>query len=242
MEKTTFGRILVPDSRDAQFPVAEMLAEHAIPPIKHKEWWNEGWYGNQGKYPRCVAYAWSHWLEDGPVIQDGISDRAQKPIIDPKLLYDEAQRRDGIPGNNYEGTTVRAGAKVLKKLGLITEYRWATNINDVIKCLTILGPMVVGTLWTEGMTNINSRGLIMRPTGKSQGGHAYLINGVDLNKELFRVKNSWGKSWGQNGHGYIKIKDFETLLNRGGEACIAREVKATSMPDLKILLEDTDVE
>lgn len=227
-QKRVFGRIESPDSRDELFPVSSVV--HAPPPqLREKYWWADGWWGDQGSTSHCVAYSWLHLVEDGPVIQNADAGRA-KPLILPEKLYTESQKRDPWSGENYAGTSVRAAAKILKDLGIIKEYRWAQSVTDVINTVMTVGPMVVGTKWKTGMNTPSSDG-IMRVTGRDMGGHAYVINGVNLDKELFRVKNSWGKQWGKQGYAFIKISDFEKLLNTGGEACIAFEKVLTESLD-----------
>lgn len=218
------GLIFSSDPRDKEFAFGAVAKER--PPIQVKEWWDDGWWGDQRSTPHCVAYSWMHFMEDGPVIQDIVTDRP-KPFIKPERFYAECKKIDGLEGND-SGTTIRAGAKIAKKLQFISEYRWGNNINDVIDALLIFGPVIVGTHWYAGM---NTNGL-MRTTGRKTGGHAYVLNGVDLNKETLRVKNSWGKNWGNNGHGTISLKSFEQLINEGGEICIPFELKLNNIPKL----------
>lgn len=226
----TFGRIFKEDKRDNEFPVSDYISPR-LPKIPKKNWWADGWHGNQGTTPFCVVYAWSHWFEDGPVIQNVVLGR-EKPIFNTKTFYDACQVRDQIPGTNYDGTTVRAGAKILKELGVIEEYRWAFSIDDVINAVTYLGPMVVGTMWYSRMTSPSSDRAIISPKGRSEGGHAYMINGIDNDNEMFRIKNSWGKNWGKNGQAFISFKNFEKLLHDQGEACVAFQRKIESVPNL----------
>lgn len=233
MSQEWFGRVYKEDSRDFNFKVSDVLNSIEMPPLETKFWWADGWNGNQGSTPRCVAYSWSHWFEDGPVIQDAIIGR-QKPVYDTRELYEKFREYDGIDGN-YEGTTVRGGAKTLQKLGIINQYRWANNIDDVVNTLKYLGPMVVGTKWTAGMNRPSSSKFIIRPSGKDSGGHAYLINGVDSNSEMLRIKNSWGQGWGYRGTAYIRFRDFERLLEDQGEACVAFENKINKVPDLSVV-------
>lgn len=230
-----FGRIPVRDDRDMLYSVAPMLMQ--VPRIREKWWWDNGWWGNQRTTPHCVAYSWSHWMEDGPVIQDGIMGR-RKPVFDTEKFYHVCQKLDDWPGENYAGTSVRAGAKVLQKVGIISEYRWAFNIDEIINTLLTIGPMVVGTQWTEKMQFPNRNGLI-KYKGRKMGGHAYVLNGVNLDEEYFRIKNSWGKSWGDRGHGYIRFSDFEKLYNDDGEACVAGEVKITNVPSLATVIPES---
>jgi C1A family cysteine protease len=67
---------------------------------------------------------------------------------------------------------------------------------------------------------------IIRVGGRLAGGHAYLINGVDTNKKLFRLKNSWGRNWGQYGSAYISFSDMERLIKEYGEICFATEISS----------------
>ena len=48
-------------------------------------------------------------------------------------------------------------------------------------------------------------------------------NGVDIDKKMFRIKNSWGQRWGKNGFAYISFNDMNKLIKENGEICIAVE-------------------
>jgi hypothetical protein len=232
--KYKLGRVHIPDQRDAQFPLSKALGQikiiHESTKVRnYKYWWANGWWGDQGNTSQCVAYSWLHWLEDGPIThfyenRIKTKNRHHDPLYKPEVIYNEAKKVDEWEDENYDGTSVRAGAKILKKYGAIQEYRWATNAQEVIEAIQMIGPVVVGTWWHYNMFFPDENGIITA-TGSKVGGHAYVINGVNLKKGLFRIKNSWGKSWGKNGHAYISISDFDKLLKDYGEACVAFEKK-----------------
>jgi hypothetical protein len=198
-------------------PVLPTPTPTITPVYQFKYWDSDGWWGNQRNLPHCVGYSWAHWVEDGPVGHDGTP-----PIISPVTIYNQAQKIDEWPGENYNGTSVRAGAKYLQSQNVIKSYYWAYDLNTLIKSVFELGPVVVGTYWYSGMFYPDSNGII-RVTGGIVGGHAYLINGVDKEKKLFRIKNSWGQTWGKQGHAFISFNDMSRLISMNGEVCLAIE-------------------
>jgi len=227
-ELMTLGRLHIPDERDHQFLIS------AMPPaqtsgLTHRYWWANGWWGNQGNLPHCVAFSWMHWVEDGPTTHSKTRTAGSGPLYVPSVIYDAAQQVDQWPGTDYEGTSVRAGAKVLRAKGVIQEYRWAFDVNTVIDALLHRGPVVVGTWWHQDMfwpKWDSKRGKsIVSATGAKVGGHAYLLNGVSTNLGLVRIKNSWGRNWGQRGHAWISFAHLDQLIRDGGEACLAVEIE-----------------
>jgi hypothetical protein len=185
--------------------------------ITSKYWDDNVWWGNQGNTPMCVGYAWAHWIADGPVTHTGV-----QPPIAPNLIYYEAQKVDEWPGENYDGTSVRGGAKYLTNSGKVGNYYWAYDVQTLINTILQLGPVVVGTNWYYNMFYPNSNGVISIG-GSLAGGHAYVINGVDTVNKLFRIKNSWGQSWGKSGHAFITFTNMTRLINEHGEICLAIE-------------------
>mgnify|MGYP006891290300 CR=1 FL=1 len=82
--------------------------------------------------------------------------------FDTTFLYNEAQKIDQWPGEDYDGTSVRAGAAVLKSKGYISGYNWAWDVETVVNALLTLGPVVVGTWWTYDMFFPNEKVLLQQ--------------------------------------------------------------------------------
>ncbi len=216
--KIGFGRLIIEDDNDKAFPMQMVLPQEASQRTS-RYWYNNGWWGDQGNTSQCVGYSWAHWVEDGPVTQKG-----KAPIAPPTEIYRQAQMVDAWPGENYDGTSVRAGAKVLQDMGFISSYTWAWDINTVVQALLEKGPVVVGTHWYEDMIYPSADGII-KPGGDVVGGHAYLLNGVNTKTRMIRIKNSWGKDWGKKGQAYISFDDMDKLIKLYGEACLPIEIK-----------------
>lgn len=216
LETPLLGRVYIPDERDKKYLIENKLYL-STPTFKSKFWDAEEWWGDQGNTPQCVGYSWAHWIEDGPIKHGGIA-----PIVNPTLIYREAQKLDEWYGENYDGTSVRGGAKYLKNTGKISSYLWTYDLNVLINTLLTIGPVVVGTNWYYDMFFPNRNGLI-KVSGRIAGGHAYVLNGVDTKTRLFRIKNSWGRSWGKNGFAFISFSDMQRLIKENGEICLAIE-------------------
>lgn len=216
------GRIVIKDENDSKFPMKSLLPKE-LSTRNSRHWSSNGWWGNQEQTSQCVGYSWAHWLEDGPVTQKG-----KAPIVKPLDIYTEAQKIDEWVGESYDGTSVRAGAKVLQDKGFIESYVWAWDVPTIVQAVLEKGPVVVGTEWTYDMFNPDIDTGIITATGNAAGGHAYLINGVNVKRKFFRIKNSWGRAWGNRGHAYISFDDMAMLMSKQGEACLAIEVKKES--------------
>lgn len=101
-----------------------------------------GWHTfyDQGREGACVGFAASRMMS-----------LLNRKRYDARWLYHWAQHIDEWPGEQYDGTSVRAGMDVLRleghrrKLGPFTmpinadhgivENRWATSVDDVLACL-----------------------------------------------------------------------------------------------------------
>ena len=214
------GRLPAPDARDSAY--AMLTLTRTLPVLPDSRYWNTAYWGDQGSQPHCVGYAWAHWLELGPV-----GHTAPAPVVNPDTIYHTAQQVDEWEGSDYAGTSVRAGAKVLQVTGFVESYLWATDAQTVMDAVLGVGPVVVGTRWTEDMFRPNAEGFIT-DSGVAAGGHAYVIDGANQVRGVVRIRNSWGRGWGKSGRAWMDGETLERLIAAEGEACLAVEIKAAA--------------
>lgn len=207
------GRRYEADPRNALYPIRTMLQRIAyLEPRTHL--WSTLKTLDQGQEGSCVGHGFAHEM-----LTDPFSNR-EIDSSDAWEIYRLAQRLDEYPGENYSGTSVLAGVKALQELYRGMEsYRWAVNLSDVVATLGYFGPVVIGVNWYDGMYETDKDSYI-HVKGNISGGHCCLLRGVDVEKRVFILQNSWGTSWGSGGSALISWDDFDRLLKEQGEACI----------------------
>lgn len=213
------GRLPAIDFRDRRHLMAAKRTTRTT------RYWDTEAILDQGATSQCVAFAWTCLLKTGPV-------KNTKALPECDEIYRMAQSVDEFPDDvPYDGTSVRAGAKVLQQLGYLGGYVWAESARQVANFVLSTGPVVLGTDWLEEMLEADANGFI-RAKGESYGGHAYCVVGV--NTELrcpggtvgaLRIANSWGTSWGDNGRAWLSLADADLLIKHWGEAAAPKEVK-----------------
>jgi hypothetical protein len=203
----TFDRKVSFDERSRQFPIRTLVPQKPV-----TRTWNCKTYLDQGQEGACVGFGWSHELAATPKVIHVTNKSAHD-------LYKQAQTLDEFPGENYDGTSVIAGAKAVLADGFMKEYRWAFGLDDMILALSHAGPVVLGLNWYRGMMDPDKNGFLV-PDNNLAGGHCILANGVNVEQKFITVHNSWGKSWGKNGEAKISFADMTRLLAEQGEVCV----------------------
>lgn len=181
-------------------------------------WSSGGVVLDQGAQGACVGFGWAHELAARPAPVKGVDANVALQI------YRDAQKIDEWAGEEYEGTSVLAGAKTAQSKGYITEYRWCLSIEDLVVALGYHGPVVIGVDWYTGMFSAGTNGFI-KPTGRIEGGHCVMLNLVRLVKlvdgtidylnSFVGGVNSWGGDWGINGRFKIALIDMMVLFPGG---------------------------
>lgn len=204
------GRIKEFDEESRKYPVRALIPQAAAP---RSYSWRCLVNLDQGQDGACVGFSMCHELAARPKEVSNVTYNAGM------YVYNKAKTMDQWPGENYEGTSVLAGAKALTADGYFKEYRWAFGLQDLIMAVGHQGPAVIGINWYDSMFYPDAKGVV-KVSGNIAGGHAILVNGVNIKKQQFKLHNSWGKEWGIDGECYISFDDMNRLLQEDGEACI----------------------
>lgn len=173
---------------------------------------------DQGSTPHCVGYAWA-----GQGIAYPIADKWDESM--GEKIYYSAKIIDGEP-NQENGSTTRSGVQAFMQYAKVKDnaYAFAYNLDDIVTWVLTEGPVITGTDWYYSMFNPDPDGLV-HVTGDIAGGHEWMISGVDTVAKEFHCVNSWGTSFGVNGHFKISFDDYMILFNNQGDACTTLEIE-----------------
>lgn len=161
--------------------------------------------------------------------------------LSEQWVYHNAKEIDPW-GENTEGTNIRSAMKIVNNKGVPKEKGWpySTNskgspefwaystanwnknkeyyringLNELRKTLREVGPCAIGILVFREFYYPNSRGVVSYPDNpdKYYGGHAVAAIGDYPSDKLIKIKNSWGKSWGDNGYGFLPYNYIENFM------------------------------
>lgn len=111
-----------------------------------------------------------------------------------------------------------------RKLGTRAFFRVARTEDALRSALAANNPVVFGFTCYEslGDPQVAKTGMVPMPKKgeKVEGGHAVVLCGYDKRRGMFTFKNSWGRRWGIDGHGFLRdefvlspnCSDFWTLV------------------------------
>lgn len=173
-----------------------------------------GHYLDQGSEGACTGFGASNVLLLGPRHQWWVTDQTAQ------ALYHEAQTLDEWPGEDYEGSSVNGAMLALKKDGRVKSYHWVRSTAEVRHAISYHGAVEMGSDWYEGMWEPDSKGFL-NVTGDRVGGHAWALSGYKTvgGSFVYRMENSWNRSWGLDGGALLSEAALARLLADGEGAC-----------------------
>jgi C1A family cysteine protease len=146
--------------------------------------------------------------DSGAQIRDGVKTLAKQGVCaETEWPYDPAK---------FAKKPTAACFTDGKKTKVASYQRVAQNLNQLKGALAAGFPVVIGFTVYDSFESdeVAKTGVMPMPAPAEHvlGGHAVLVVGYDDASQRFRVRNSWGTSWGQKG--YFTMP-YEYLTNSG---------------------------
>jgi hypothetical protein len=196
--------------------------------------------GNQGAASSCTAWATGYAARSYYTSAYEARDTHDvKNVPSPAFIYNLSWRRDGKGACN-SGSTFATAVSVLKqgapsladypyrdsecsappreKIASATDFRVQglrridkTKIDDLKGALARSNPVLLSFRVDTAWHKHRGAGVFDHlDVDKKWGGHAMAIVGYDDRMQAFRLINSWGKGWGDNGYAWVSYDAYKT--------------------------------
>lgn len=172
---------------------------------------------NQGALGSCTANALCGALNCAP-------DYAGGPVLteaDALRLYSAETRLEGKPHPPHDpGGSGLLVCKAARAEGMITSFTHAFGRDHALLAL-VLRPVIVGVRWYSSFDAPTPAGEVRITEGAtSRGGHEVLADGIDAERELVWLWNSWGTSFAKSGRFCMTFHTLDVLLGHGGDVTV----------------------
>ncbi|HMD00116.1 MAG TPA: C1 family peptidase [Ferruginibacter sp.] len=195
--------------------------------------------GNQGSQQSCVAWSIAYALKS---YEEKVETGTQM-TFSPSFIYNQINNGMNAPTYVTDGLNLLSdqGVCLLDEMPY-NQADWLTkptaeqkqhakkfridfwrrvNVLDIkeVKAQLAAGyPVIIGADVSKEFINdgyAQKGAFIWKDAGTPAGGHCMLLVGYDDAKNAFKVMNSWGTEWGDNGFGWIDYKFFPEGVRYG---------------------------
>jgi hypothetical protein len=208
--------------------------------------------GNQGRAQSCTAWAVGYAARSYYAsAYEARNTRDLKNVPSPAFIYNLSWRRDKKPscdsGSNfavavevlkhgapsladYPYQASDCGAPPPETIARATDFRVTglrridnSSIDDVKAALARSNPVVISFHDDAAWHNFRGAGVFDRaPLDVEKGWHSMALVGYDERKQAFRLINSWGKGWGDNGYAWVSYSTFKARVRAAAILEVAR--------------------
>jgi hypothetical protein len=173
---------------------------------------------DQGRIGSCTAHAALGCLVTEPFAKPGVTYTEAACV---ELYRLETTLDDSLIPGHYPpvdtGSTGPWSMQALIKQGRISSFRHTRGMRTALRMLH-RGPVSLGVPWYESQFQVDSDDTIhVDQSSGLAGGHQICVVGLDAERQLIRIRNSWGPGWGDQGHAWLSWADLELLLHLGGD-------------------------
>lgn len=155
-----------------------------------------------------------------PTVVSKINDWSEAAAIQ---LYSDATAIDPFSGTYPPEDTGSNGlsiAKVLVKRGLISGYQHTFSFDAMLAALTTR-PVITGVNWYSSFYYPDNDGIVnFSEDARVEGGHEFILDEIDMERQLIGATNSWGTSFGKNGRFYLPFSVMRRLLAEKGDITV----------------------
>lgn len=195
--------------------------------------------GNQGDQQSCVAWALSYALKS----YQEKKETGRQLLFSPSFVYNQINGGENVPTYVTDGLAIlsQQGACLMDEMPYESDEWTATpnknarrsarrfridywkqvEVTDLrqVKAQLAAGyPIVIGAAVSEEFMHdgyAEKEDYVWSKKGTIAGGHAMVVVGYSDRRKAFKLMNSWGKEWGDDGYGWVTYKLFPQVVQYG---------------------------
>lgn len=143
-----------------------------------------------------------------------VDNQGNKGALDELMRQGVCTWKD-MPYNSGDcNTQPNSTQKQIASSNRIQKYERITNFDPRNLKVLLLSkfPIIIGATLDNGFMNANKSFVWKSRTGNNVGNHAMVVVGYDDAKNAFKLLNSWGKNWADNGYTWVDYNYFSSVV------------------------------
>ncbi len=195
--------------------------------------------GSQGQQSSCVAWATSYGMR-GYYENRRRGGASAAPLFSPAFVYNQIKNRNAACN---VGTSISDALNLLKRVGTVpmSEFPYdpktcsrlpdsstaseaqsfrirdwkrvdTKRLDDVKGQLFAGNPVIIGMYVNKAFYKLQGD-TVFDDQNRDGGGHAMLVVGYDDQRGAFKIFNSWGRRWGDQGFGWVDYDSFQVRVH-----------------------------
>lgn len=204
--------------------------------------------GDQGGQGSCVGWAVAYLKSFQEAVERHWDPRGSGAMFSPAYIYNQIKLSSSCTSGSYIPSALNLvrsdGAALLNQfpyeeracsampsMGLtqhakqfaLSDWRRVNpqDISEVQAQLAAGFPVLIGMIVDTAFQELRDGRTYTQAGGRVEGGHAMVIVGYGDDKQAFKVINSWGREWGDDGFGWI---GYEVFRQKVREAYVVQDI------------------
>jgi len=238
------NRMPPPGNQGEQESCVGWAVAYAVKSYQEKQEGGYSYYSNGRLDPKKVfspAYIYNqinNGVDGGSYFTDALNLVSQQGVV----------KWSDMPYNENDYLTRPNSSQKSKAKNYRIDFWRRVNIQDIkeVKAQVNAGyPVLIGAGVDRAFIDGGNKAIsylpyIWRVKGSTVGGHAMTVVGFDDKKNAFKILNSWGQDWGNDGYCWIDYTLFPKVVREGYVMKDAITPETTNDVDLSVLLNIDD--
>ncbi|MCY1020129.1 C1 family peptidase [Pyxidicoccus sp. MSG2] len=163
--------------------------------------------------PAFIYNQINHGQDRGSLFSEALDLMAQQGAATLADMPYDARDFQSAPGGAARANAKRFKIETWRRIGV-------SDLRGIKGQLHAGFPVLIGAKVDQGFTQMRQGSVWSSSSGGVLGGHAMALVGYDDARRAFKLINSWGSGWGDQGYGWVAYEHFPSVVV---EAYVAKD-------------------